>query len=58
MYKRAQKKHLLNKLREPRRFVQVVYGPRQVGKTIMITQLIGDIDYSGSLRRGGCHRGR
>lgn len=30
---------------EPRRFIQVVYGPRQVGKTTMITQLCNELKF-------------
>ena len=44
MYERIQKLQLLKRLQEPRRFIQVVYGPRQVGKTTMITQLIDQIE--------------
>ncbi len=37
-----QRKHLqafITRMKEPRRFIQVIMGPRQVGKTTMITQL-------------------
>ncbi len=41
-YKRHQN-HILNKrLKEPRRFIQVIYGPRQVGKTTMVTQFLDE----------------
>lgn len=43
MYERKQKSELLRRLQEPRRFIQVVYGPRQVGKTTMILQLIKEV---------------
>jgi predicted AAA+ superfamily ATPase len=33
---------LLARLREPRRFVQVVAGPRQVGKTTLVRQVMAD----------------
>ncbi len=43
-FERHHKKLLLNRLEhEPRRFIQVVYGPRQVGKTTMIGQLLKSI---------------
>lgn len=32
------------RLREPRRFIQVVAGPRQVGKTTAVQQVIADLD--------------
>lgn len=31
------------RLREPRRFIQVVAGPRQVGKTTMVRQVVADL---------------
>ena len=43
-YERAQKSILTSRLREPRKFIQVVYGPRQVGKTTMIMQLVNQSD--------------
>jgi uncharacterized protein len=33
------------RINEPRRFVQVIYGPRQVGKTTMINQLLAQVDF-------------
>ena len=40
-YVRPQAADLLRRLQEPRRFLQVVTGPRQVGKTTLITQVAG-----------------
>ncbi len=40
-YIRPQAADLLRRLQEPRRFLQVVTGPRQVGKTTLITQVAG-----------------
>lgn len=37
---RPQSKELLLRLREPRRFLQIVTGPRQVGKTTLVTQTV------------------
>ncbi len=37
---RPQLKILQNRLEEPRRFIQVLAGPRQIGKTTLIDQLI------------------
>ncbi len=31
------------RIEEPRRFIQVIFGPRQVGKTTMITQLLAKL---------------
>ncbi|HEY8658425.1 MAG TPA: ATP-binding protein [Hanamia sp.] len=40
MYERPPLKDLINRMKEPRRFIQVLMGPRQVGKTTMIIQLL------------------
>ena len=46
MYQRAEKNLLQNRLQEePRRFIQVIYGPRQVGKTTLIRQVLRDLKY-------------
>jgi predicted AAA+ superfamily ATPase len=39
-YTRPQAGELLRRIREPRRFLQVVAGARQVGKTTLVTQVI------------------
>jgi hypothetical protein len=41
-YRRAQGEILTARLREPRRFLQVVAGPRQVGKTTLVRQVLDD----------------
>jgi predicted AAA+ superfamily ATPase len=38
-YRRREGNKLLARLREPRRFIQVVAGPRQVGKSTMVRQV-------------------
>ena len=38
-YVRPQAAELLRRLKEPRRFIQVVAGPRQVGKTTLVTHV-------------------
>ena len=40
MYKRPLVRQIVARLKEPRRFVQVVMGPRQVGKTTMLKQAL------------------
>jgi len=35
---------LASRLAEPRRFLQVVAGPRQVGKTTLVQQVLADVD--------------
>jgi len=40
MFERAVLQKFTKRIKEPRRFMQVVMGPRQVGKTTMITQLL------------------
>lgn len=39
MYERNAIKDLIKRIKEPRRFIQVLMGPRQVGKTTLINQL-------------------
>ena len=39
-YRRPQSKVLARRLAEPRRFIQVVAGPRQVGKTTLVQQVV------------------
>lgn len=41
---RQQSTVLLERLREPRRFIQVVFGPRQVGKTTLVRQAFSRLD--------------
>ncbi len=43
MYKRPQFRALFDRLLEPRRFVQVLLGPRQSGKTTLISQVLKEI---------------
>lgn len=42
MYKRSQYNILLSRIQEPRRFIQAVVGPRQVGKSTMVKQVLQD----------------
>lgn len=42
MYKRSQYNILLQRVREPRKFIQAVVGPRQVGKSTMVKQVLQD----------------
>jgi len=41
-YQRPQAAELRRRLAEPRRFIQVVAGPRQVGKTTLVQQLMSE----------------
>ncbi|NPV58402.1 MAG: ATP-binding protein [Actinobacteria bacterium] len=41
-YERPQARILAKRLREPRRFIQVVAGPRQVGKTTLVHQVLAE----------------
>lgn len=38
-YQRPHYQELTNRINEPRKFIQVLYGPRQVGKTTLVIQL-------------------
>ena len=40
MYKRPICQVLVNRLKEPRRFIQVLTGPRQTGKTTLVRQAL------------------
>lgn len=42
-YQRPQGRELMRRLDEPRRFIQVVAGARQVGKTTLVRQVIGRV---------------
>jgi predicted AAA+ superfamily ATPase len=44
LYVRDINKRLTRRIMEPRRFMQVLYGPRQVGKTTAIKQVLEQID--------------
>lgn len=43
MYKRVQYQEVKSRLEEPRRFIQVLAGPRQVGKSTLIGQVVDDL---------------
>src|ERR1700730_14196653 len=43
MFKRKIYNILFNRLKEKRRFIQVIAGPRQVGKTTMVLQVSADL---------------
>lgn len=40
MFERSLLSTLKHRIEEPRKFVNVIYGPRQVGKTTLVTQLL------------------
>ena len=42
MYKREQYRILQERLAEPRRFIQVIAGPRQVGKSTLVKQVVSE----------------
>lgn len=44
MYQRSEYKIIKTRLEEPRRFIQVVMGPRQIGKSTVVKQVLEDID--------------
>ena len=44
MYKRAQYYELLHRLKESRFAIQAVVGPRQIGKSTMVKQVLDDIE--------------
>ena len=44
MYKRAEYQTIKSRLEESRRFIQVVVGARQIGKSTVVKQVLKDID--------------
>ncbi len=44
MYKRAEYKIIKSRLEEPRKFIQVVMGARQIGKSTVVKQVLNEID--------------
>ncbi|MCQ2974106.1 MAG: AAA family ATPase [Bacteroidales bacterium] len=43
LYKRQQYNILIDRLKEPRHFIQVIVGPRQIGKSTLIKQVVDNI---------------
>ena len=43
MYERPYLKQVKSRVNEPRKFIQVILGPRQVGKTTMVNQLLAKL---------------
>ncbi|GAB1360637.1 hypothetical protein MASR1M31_24560 [Porphyromonadaceae bacterium] len=43
MYERPYFKQVRSRIEESRKFIQVILGPRQVGKTTMVTQLLSQL---------------
>ncbi len=44
MYKRAEYQIIKSRLEEPRKFIQVVIGARQIGKSTVVKQVLKDLD--------------
>ncbi len=44
MYKRSEYQVITNRLKERRKFIQVVMGPRQIGKSTVVKQVLNDLD--------------
>ena len=44
MYKRSEYQIIRKRLEEPRKFIQVVMGPRQVGKSTVVKQVLQDLE--------------
>lgn len=44
MYKRSEYHIIKSRLKETRRFIQVIVGPRQIGKSTVVKQVLRDID--------------
>lgn len=46
MLKRSQYQTVMQHLSEPRKFIQVIMGLRQVGKTTLVKQVLADMIYT------------
>ncbi|MDR3059778.1 MAG: ATP-binding protein [Prevotella sp.] len=46
MYERSYLKQIKSRMEEPRKLIQVILGPRQVGKTTMVNQLLSQLSIS------------
>ncbi len=44
MYKKSEYQLITSRLKEPRRFIQVVMGARQIGKSTVVGQVLKDLD--------------
>ena len=44
MYKKIEYQIIKSRLKEPRRFIQVLMGPRQVGKSTVVKQVLQDYE--------------
>ena len=44
MYKRSEYQIIKNRLKEHRRFIQVVMGARQIGKSTVVKQVLKDLE--------------
>lgn len=44
MYKRSEYQLIIERIKEPRRFIQVVMGARQIGKSTVVKQVLKDLD--------------
>ena len=47
MFERSELQALKKRINEPRRFIQVVMGPRQVGNTTLVNQLFNQLAIPG-----------
>lgn len=43
MYKRAEYQTIKNRIEEQRKFIQVVMGARQIGKSTVVKQVLSDL---------------
>ena len=44
MYRRAEYQIITERMKEPRKFIQVVMGARQIGKSTVVKQVLQDLD--------------
>ncbi len=46
MFQRSEYQIIKKRIEEPRKFIQVVMGPRQVGKSTVVRQVLADLAFS------------
>lgn len=56
MYQRALFQTIKDRAIEPRRFIQVLAGPRQVGKTTLVTQVMQHLPFPAHYATADCCR--
>jgi predicted AAA+ superfamily ATPase len=49
MFERPHLQQIIKRMEEPRKFIQVIFGPRQVGKTTLVNQMVKKYSFGSSV---------